>query len=101
MPPPMPRASEGLTPKPVPGERLALDLQLGAQVGVAAVVVQRHERVEQVHAAGQEDRHQHRRVGRGRGVGRRGLEHALERHGLGACRGPARRRARRRAPGGA
>jgi hypothetical protein len=37
-----------------PCERQPGDLQLRVQVGVAAVVVQGHERVEQVHAAGKE-----------------------------------------------
>ena len=65
-------------------ERDALHLQLGVEVGVATVVVQRDERVEQIHAAGEEDRHQDGSVGRRRGVGGRRLEHARERHRLGS-----------------
>jgi hypothetical protein len=59
------------------------DLQLWSQVGVAAVVVQRHERVEQVKPARHEHRDEHGRVGRRRGVGGRRLEHALDRHRVG------------------
>ena len=68
-------------------ERRALHLQLLVQVRVAAVVVKRHERVEQVHAAGQEHGHEHGRVRRGRGVRGGGLEHARDRQRLGGVEG--------------
>ena len=76
-----PAGQRGVKPERRAGKGHPLHSQLRVQVGVAAVVVQGHERVEQVDSAGQEDRYEHRGVGRGRGLGRRRVEHLRERHG--------------------
>ncbi len=63
-------------------QRRALDLELLVQVRVAPVVVERHQRVEQVHAPRQEHRDEHGSVRGGRGVRGGGLEHAGDRQRL-------------------
>ena len=64
-------------------ERHALHLQVGAQVGVAAVGVQRHERVEQVDPAGRKTDTSTGAFGAAAASAAAGLEHALDRHRLG------------------
>ena len=73
-----------------PSQREAGDHQLGVEVRVPAVVVQWHERVEQVDAAREEHGHEHRRVRGGRGLGGGGLEQPLGRHRVGAIEREAR-----------
>jgi hypothetical protein len=69
------------------------DLEHRAQIGIAAVGGGRHERVEQVQAAGDEDVDQHRRVGRGRRARLAGLERARQRHRLRRVQGDRRAQA--------